>query len=101
MSNIYDHITIIMCIIKFYFIDKESLKELLKELVIKNYLTIVINDTYKMYNLNIQHIIMDEINKNINTNTYIHQIMTISRETYYRTAVFYNVTLFLLFLYQQ
>jgi len=89
-----------MCVIKFYFIDKKSLKKLLKELVIKNYLTNEFNNTHKIYNLDIEHI-MDEINKNINTNIYINKIMTISRETYYITAVFYNVTLFLLFLYQQ
>lgn len=100
MLNIYDHITIIMCVIKFNFIDKKSLKKILKELVFQNYLTIEFITTHKIYNLNMEQI-MEVINKNINTNNYINQIMTISRETYYTTGIFYNVTLFLLFLYQQ
>jgi len=89
-----------MCVIKYHFIDKKSLKKLLKELVIKNYLTVEINNTYRIYNLNSEQI-MNEINNNINNNIYIDQIMTISKEDYYTTAAFYDVTLFLLFLYQQ
>lgn len=89
-----------MCVIKFNFIDKKSFKKILKELVFQNYLTIEFINTHIIYNLNMEQI-MEEINKNINTNKYINQIMTISRETYYTTGVFYNVTLFLLFLYQQ
>jgi len=98
LSNINDHIQIIMCILKFNFIDKKSLKKQLKELVVNNYL--MIEDTQKIYNLNIENI-MKKINIHKNTNIYVNKIMSISRESYYMTAAFYNVTLFLLFLYQQ
>jgi len=97
LSNINFHVQIIMCAIKFNFIDKKSLKIQLKELVNKKYIMI---DTQKIYNLKNEKI-MNEINKHIHTNIYVNQIMHISRERYYITAVFYNVTLFLLFLYQQ
>lgn len=45
--------------------------------------------------------IMNYLNTERNSNLYIDQIMTISRDTYFKTAVFYNVTLFLLFLFRQ
>ncbi|KAF0740539.1 Uncharacterized protein FWK35_00024360 [Aphis craccivora] len=89
LLNIYDHIKIIMCVIKFNFIDKKSFKKILKELVFQNYLTIEFITTHIIYNLNMEQI-MEEINKNINTNKYINQIMTISRETYYTTGLPHN-----------
>ena len=90
-----------MCVLKFDFIDKKALKKKLKELVIKNYLIILFDNTHKIYNLNMEHNIWNEINKNIHTNKYVNEILAIRRDTYYTTAVFYDVTLFLLFLYQQ
>eukprot|EP00102_Acyrthosiphon_pisum_P021273 XP_016658483.1 PREDICTED: uncharacterized protein LOC100572889 isoform X2 [Acyrthosiphon pisum] len=90
LSNIFDHITILMCVLKFNFIDKKSLKKKLKELVIKNYLIILFDNTHKIYNLNIEHI-WNEINKNIHTNKYVNEILAIRRDTYYTTAVFYDL----------
>lgn len=55
---------------------------------------------YTMYNLSMENII-NQLNTKRDSNLYIDKIMTISRDTYFITAAFYNVTLFLLFLYRQ
>jgi len=56
-----------MCVLKYHFIDKKSLKKHIQELVIKNYLMIEVYNTYTINNLNIEHI-MNEHNKKRNTN---------------------------------
>ncbi|XP_060868264.1 uncharacterized protein LOC132943326 [Metopolophium dirhodum] len=87
VSHVNFHVQIIMCAIKFNFIDKKSLKIQLKELVNKNYIMI---DTQNIYNLNNEKI-MNEINKHIHNNIYVNKIMSLSRESYYITAAFYNL----------
>lgn len=100
LSNIFDHIKIVMCVLKYNFIDKKSLKKQLNELVINKYLNIEVYHKYTIYNLIMENI-MNDLNTNKNSNLFINKIITISRDTCLITAAFYNVTLFLLFLYRQ
>lgn len=89
-SNIFDHIKIIMCVLKYNFIDQSSLKKQLNELVLNKYLKTEVYYNYTIYNL------INELNTH-NSNPIINKIYTISRDAYLVTAAFYNVTLFLLF----
>lgn len=94
LSNIFDHIIIIMCVLKYNFIDKSS--KTIKWIGPHEYLKTEVYYNYTIYNRIMTNII-NELNTHNNSNPFINKIITISRDTYLITAAFYNVTLFLLF----
>ncbi|XP_025192587.1 uncharacterized protein LOC112592650 [Melanaphis sacchari] len=93
LSNIYDHVRIIMCVIKYNFIDKHLLKKVLNDLVLDEYLYTEKYNTATIYKLNTIKII-NTINTHKHGNKLINKILYIDRNSYLRTAIFYNVSLF-------
>lgn len=79
-----------MCVLKFNFTDKKSLKKELQQLVINKYLIIKVHHKYTIYTLSMENI--NQLNTKRNSILYIDKILTMSRDTYFITAVFYNVT---------
>lgn len=83
---------IMMCIVRSSFVDKESLRTILRDLVDKNYLTIMTYNTYTIYNPDITKI--HGSLKNIKTQAIVKDILNINKETYLTSAIFYNVIFF-------
>ncbi|KAE9528735.1 hypothetical protein AGLY_012310, partial [Aphis glycines] len=92
MSNVYNHITVVMCIIRHRFINKSGTKKVLLQLVKENYITKTIKHEYQAK----LSIIEEEITKHKNISI-INEILNIKEEVYMRTAVFYNVIIFVCF----
>ncbi|XP_050063059.1 uncharacterized protein LOC126552402 [Aphis gossypii] len=86
MSNVYNHITVVMCIIRHRFINKSGTKKVLLQLVEENYITKTIKHEYQAK----LSIIEEEITKHKNISI-INEILNIKEEVYMRTAVFYNL----------
>jgi len=87
-----------MCAIKFNFIDKPLLKKVLNDLVMDEYLYKEKHYTNTIYKLNTIKI-MNTINTHKHGNKLINNILYIDRNSYLRTAIFYNVSLFVSFKY--
>jgi len=83
-----------MCIIRRQFINKSGTKEILLELVKENYLSKIDYHAYTIYNANLP-MIHEEIKK-LN-NIIAIEILNITKGQYMRSAIFYNVIIFVCF----
>lgn len=81
-----------MCILRYFFIEKDLLRISLLELVDENYLTIIKYNSYTIYNPNKSKI--HDFIKHIKNLEIVNDILNIKKETYLTTAIFYNVIFF-------
>ncbi|XP_060854951.1 uncharacterized protein LOC132932590 [Metopolophium dirhodum] len=85
LYNIYNHITVVMCIIRHRFINKSGTKKVLLQLTEENYLTKNIKNEYQG-----KLSIIEEITKHKDEGI-INEILIITEEVYMKTAIFYNL----------